>query len=1655
MVKLSAESFFSGLGDVLGQQFNLAENKLHSLDIVKDGHVVKAGKLGEFADHFDQSAERSYTEEGWFKSDPFNPHPKQLEILYQQPDITILVKKRAFASLVENYRTDLMGVDERQFIRATKFLFQNKCKQISAYERLTKIQTIATEIGSVDYHLLPTLFAATDTLGFFLGPNSTSFNNFKSVVDRVRTITTLSNDSIYTNWITNPANVFRTDLGEGTGVIEFTTAFNVDTTVTTAFGGGQFNISFADPYRLMRITHNDIEQAIADATNAIYGNSFIQLGLDTLNQGIQRDKGDLNQLRAKRGASPIEFIVSPDTFLGKRVRAIIEGSGIDIQFDGSIFKVSIDPGYLRGGQIAGQDGLDSGRKLADATRFAKQAFGETAGRKIGNTINNIRDSIGDFENSITDITNSTNAQPGSEVALFSSIVRALFNQLQINKNSQTTTALHNDSTNALRKKLRLHYGGKLIIQPMDNVHIFVNSKTQIDNKILGGLQDTFSGAGFLSTANKALMNLQDFFHAGQDNSIEKALFVGKDFPNWLWLLMRNQFTTDKNGTQIFAGLVTTSSNSYAEGKFTTSVSGSDNAAYFDFGVVNFKPALNVWNGSLFDPITPFDIKFDSATGFQKEQVPPLLPENSKLFESVFIKYKAGIFVGKKPTLDNFVQDTDKTKNSDTRRVFYDPDGMIYKWKEGIGALVMFGNNYEDSPPANTSVAPLTTDPFAGQDVMNSLSLLITGEPYNFATFYKAASQFDNYGRDVATGDDPAVSYFRNLQSDLKQKNLLYGNFVPFKRLSMDTDTYKNILNNQIRASGFDNELNGLLAQKAEIQDRILYLRDLRTSASISTASSGDITSDLEDKVLALEFKIDAKKAQINQELNKINQPISLIGNDITLDPSSFTGNSSINKLSDTERLNRDLRRRSHYLTRRLSWKVRANEDMNFFIVDDSYDKDYDIQAFEKDFTEAQAFKSEYETVKAKIEKIRTYLDLEVFANTQGHIEVRPPQYNKMPSSVFYRMLRLKQEFGIQIYPQFLEDLFAHQIDNILARVEILEDEIRMFGLALCKNDDLELASFLSAQGQINAATPNGASFQFLSNDSGNISRTALTQALAPPPANTLGSIFNLGSPPSQSLSAFKSVETQSTINNILSNTARIDLLNTANTNVQDKSLNAILSNKATVTRSDAINARLEQKTGQRFDLKQLFPNSDKLLGQQAVSSQDLFKILGEVADRISERQRILKVAAAAIKNLQEGINLNQDKDHITSNLLTPGLLNNKAIPQAFDNLIEDENYDDYGPGSGHRYVLKNHHIKSITIKETAPPFTYVEVQGSFGDNFKYNLDPSLIGFQGGGNAQTTASAVDYDLWRQYGMRISQAISAPFLTNPQTQCAPFAVALLNKARKQVLSGTIDLVGNEFMQPGEVVYVEHQDMLFYVESVQHRFTYGSGFSTSLQVGYGHMPGEYIPTYLDTVGKALYKNRDITNYVSDRHGTVNNEEHVGTIVGSLSFSDTGPDSIMKGTFGIENQAVLRALLLAADAAFNVSGTQYTPILELRIFSATQSGYSEVSSMAESLAKEVLKFLGGDSDLFSGIKTPSIPAPSSLLKGAVQNQQIRIQQVDSDNPAEHRSPSSHAYSMARASLLKEAKTTATDQDAVDGVIYEHVVDCWIFFEKIATQNK
>jgi hypothetical protein len=1581
---MSVDDFFSNLGDILDQQFYTGENK------------NKSAQLGSFANKYDRSAQRSYLEQGYFRNHSVDNVPKQLEIMAQAPEATVLVKKRAFASLAENFRPDLMDKDEALFLKATKLLFKNKCAQISAFERLTKLAQVSTQIGEVDYHLLPILFGATDalsSLGIGLG-------KFQDTINRVREILAFNTDRQYTTWQMNPTDNFKNSFGEGTGVIEFNTMMSFSTTTALSLGKGSVNLSFSDPYNIMNITNNDIEAAISDSTNKFYSLKGFNVLNSVAQDTLDLQKTQFNQLRASRGVYSIRFIVEPETFVGKRVRALIDGIGFEINFQASSItnlfsstsSSAIDPSALVGSDEIGDQGLTP-----------------------------------------------------EEQGLFLNIASSIYNNLSLKMNSRrqalSDNVEQNLQANNLRKKMQLHYRGKRIIQPMDTVSIFINSKKQVDTKVTSGLQSALSGLKLMQGISNLSQNINDNLNAYKGYSIEKTIFVGADFPNPLWLALRSQFVADKQGACVFSGFIKNVISRYSQdGSYEVSATGVDNGGYFEKGIINIKPSLDVHNGALFDPLTPFKQHYDVAGG-ETDAIagkdPELLDENKAIFKSAFVKVKNGPLAGSIPSEQGYFNNTNSTSpvaaGAKSRTPFYDPEGFVYRWKEGIATHVL--SRTGEATSTNKAGISVSNEPFAGQDIMNVISLMITGEPYNYATFYKATTQFNTMSRDPLTKQDSAASYFRGLRSELKNRNAIYGDFIPFKKLTMDEASFEKIIGSQLRITGQDAELQDKIAERAKFADKLAFAPD---------AIAAQIKSKLQD----LDFEIQIISTNIFKELNRTdNPPMSIVGNDVsyeTDDTLSVNGT----KLNDTARV--ELRRKINFLTRRLAWKVRANEDQNLFIVDDTYDKDYDIQQFEKSIAQNfSIYKSEYTTAAEQIRGASDKLKLEVFCNTQGHIEVRNPKYNRMPSSVFDKMLKQKNELGIQLFPQFLEDLFTTQLSDIYKQLSIIEDRIRLYGFILSGRNDSECEKIINSLSG-DTQRYNDGSFSFLSSSvSGEVNEN-------------INVVINKADPETLT-DIVQKLDSQSNLN-IFSTVARAKFIQSGSqppSTVSGRSflpLEQLQSYAAVNDRFIIVSARVFKKTGQAFDLAQEFGVDQNTIVKTKSSSVATLQVSNKIAALLSDRQKAIKTAASALKNIQEGASLNS-KDG-GSKLLFPQSSGGNKIPSALEHMIEDESYDDLGVGSKTRYVLKNKDIISYQVAEEMPDFTAINVVGRFGDLFISNsqLPSDLNAFPGtDGSSLSTVSAVDYDLWRMYGISMPQTVDAPFLENPETQLAPYAAAILTQARKSIHQGSIDIVGNEFQQPGEVVYVENQDMLFYVDSVNHTFAYGQTFKTSIAVKYGHTPGEYIPTPMDIIGKVLYKNnKNLYKLDNRRQGTVFKQENLGAVAVNLSnlFGDV---DIFTNFFGDVNRSVMDQIIKSAGTLLSQQTNDVKPILELRYYNnAKVSGVNEVNFELESIAQKLINYLVGGVE-FEGSDLPSIGLGSKKdnkrLMTFSSTGQIVKRAVDGDPSidGEFRYPSRRAFYLAKEAVAKVISgSTHPTQDQIDKAIYNYVIDFWVYFENV-----
>lgn len=1674
-----SKDFLNSLASVLEGQFSIGENKTHTLDSTSASgdQTVRYGALGQFSSKFDRSQERRYFEQGYLRTDSFNAIPRQAEVYFQEPTSTVLVKKRAFSSLAENFKEENLDKEERIFVKATKTLFQNKTIQISAFENLCKAQKILEKDPSQSSQLMPIIIAMIERISdgkrqdqFATSSDISGLNKLKSVTDKIKTLYAFSSQSTYTTWITDATNPWKSTFGQGTGVIELTNVKSFTTTTSVSLNEGHCRLTFSDPYNLMTITSYDIERAISDATNIAYNSNMYQFGKDNLKLSINNLKSQLDAKRLARGASKIQFVVNPNTVLGKRVRAIIDDVGIEIPFTYSFSEslgfgnsVDVSEDYIMNGSVAGLQGLNKNKQ---STRTILSGYGNAG--VDSSRIEKVYSEPGVSYKTLIE---------SSEFTLFGDIISSTFDLLAMEENARQNIKKNNQETNYVRKKMRLHYLGKSIIQPMDQVHIYISSKSKEDRKILGGMRNSFKGLQFKQELNKIVANFDTISASFKPSSdvyaqIEKSVFVGDSFPTWLWPFFRDAFINDNDGTHVFGGIVTSATSSYSSGTYSFDCGASTMAEYFNQGRFNWKPSVNVFNGELLDPLTIYKSRFDSVNYDSDHRSKELLEENEKIVNSGFIRFNSGNNPGATVTKRGLTADQEIGALGQRKSIVYEPDGLVHRWKEGIGTLTrhsMYSGN------SRTGYQPsFYEEPFVGQDIMNIVSILVTGVPYNFVTYFKSALKFGTEKVDTDKLKRSIQSQMSSIRGGISKNNMIWGNFVPFKNLVVNDREIINTISAQATISKKNSEISAKLEKIAKAQNvinKMTFQDQKKYEAQINEKYEEIVTDKLSIVKLQADFFSDLPQSiQDTLVSSDTMKNISIVGDDISYDNYGANASDHDSKLFNvnnsslnSDNVRKKVRKKINFLTRRFARDVRANQDKNLFIVDDNYDKDYDIWAFNAKNSKLQLFNSEYSSVKEKIERLSSFLDLEIFCDTQGHIRARSPQYNKMPSSVFFKLIKMKNEYGIELYPRFLENLISDQLTTAFEKIAIVEDKIRLHCAAMGIESDADINNFIRGSGFKNSNSAKD--FALLSSED--------------------GEIYDLGKIKGE---AEDSIEKQKFFQNKLDGQLKIRGLfvlsgDYLSSKLYDSSFNPEEPNAKDLAsiysekdgRVENIVARIMRKTGEKISSNDFVSSNGTFspAGDKKFSAIDIYKIYKNISSGLLERQNTIKKAHSLLKNAVEIKNVNSNSD-VQNAILMPEYFNYQNIPEIFENLIEDESFDEFGPGSGSRFVIKDSQIKSLTIHETPPNFTSIVVTGSpdiMVAEGPQALNAALIPGQNG-NFQNSAAAVDYDMWRMYGFKGTQTFNAPFLRDPESQCAPMAVSILNKARSEIFSGSVSIIGNEYMQPGDVVYIEGRDLLFYVKKVTHNFNYNSkSFDTSLEINYGRPPGEYIPTKMDLIGKVLFKNRDSGSIVLHRQSSSNGEKPIGSICidpggknlvawglkvkeeiikGERNYSEKEnkqyiDDAIFGGKYGEANQKTITQIMNEITVATLQNQDENTNVLfkiSPRMYSKSNEG---VNPVLDAVSYRVLRIINGAqvSEKYINKVPKTIPgdttASSLSVDGGIETNEASV--VRLRDPNETRSPSFYCMDLAKKIILDPNSEVNSEED----IICEYILDFFL----------
>jgi len=1482
------------------------------------------------------------------------------QVISQEPKASLIVKKRAFSSLNSLYNPSLMDDAEKWLFRATKRLFLRKCSQLQDYEALTKIKKIV-DSGSGPRAALLSLATSFGALlnDADAGGSGTSFFSSSLTMERIAR----DREGVdRTTWFVDNDLPVLKELGLGHGTFEITLVTSLNTSLGLD-GSGTCSISLENPYNLMLITEHDIEMALRDTALSPLIHAVSQaagLALSTAQTADAR----LQQARQGRGLGQITFTV--DAGAGQGVRAVIDALGFEITEDNL-------------------DSVPAGHELDGA----EQAL-------FRSVISNLRTYSAAIRRDLIQGGPPTGAQ---------------------------SKQLKQDMEHA-RKLLRRFYLGRMILQPMDQIHVFIDGGTRRagEGEEVEKDRNIFTAKGALSAVGSVL-GLQDsrqidekLLRAAYEASGQHLRF--EDF--------KKLSTYGEGGMHVFAGLVQNVSNAFSDGAYRVSVSAQSNMEWLRISRFNAKPSLDQTEGIVYDPLTPFDFETDAATGLPTGK-PKLTATNQKILSGACRQYLSeGPQVGKQVLSENDMLHDFAVKGGSLVPVFDTPTGLKYKWKEGIVTATYDMSTANPLDKSKVNPAQLRRDTgffasntvFDNMDVANIISVLVTGQPYNPATFVQSAVNTGAFALDTTLND--TKDYFHTFLDVQQSFNRFHGNWVPYKRITMEREALAHAITLQQRLTKKSQRLRQLRSQFAKLQDDELR-NDAANKSGDRVGSQYDTAKKaLADKKSLVDARLRKLETEFAEELTQaesiiqsaqwddtaIRPTIRVAGDNVVFDLVSGTD-------GESEDLNGD---RLLFLTLRRREDVIYNRDKNLFIVSDEYDKDFDIQAFNLQMARnsPEMWRSSWRDVLGLCQQAAEVIDFEFFVNTQGHLELRPPQYNRTPASVLNAMLTFNKTAGIKLFPDFIEKLVLGRGQGLVRDIRTIEWEI---------NKEIAI---LGKAGERESVIPGIKSF-LIEGD---------------PPKKAAGERKPRQETATAELKAFvkqiSSVTAQKTSGQqlgIFSARSQVQLQRTLSRSFDTASLGFV--GRQSKDLYDQSVDELSKLTGKP---KNSFPAYDQArIGapKNGVSSpaSDASAAIGRIAQLVSRRDRLLQMLERTLDQATEVVQVNEGGGTALVTGGQFGLGERQKKSRFYSRIVVDDQQHILGHMSGRRFVIGDETLVRSSFREAPPQFTSIEVQGT---------DPLVGEPRGniaGGFPLYVAFGTDFDLWRQYGWRKEKPLEKPFFWSAEQQCAPYAKMLLSRQRRNIVTGTVTLVGNEFYQLGDVVYVTDTQSLYYVSRVSHSFTFEGDFQTTLDLHYGHAPGDYIPSPTDIIGKGLSNKADKQGAFRTRRAGPGTSPSQDQVLGVVRFADKTPastsdalDHLLGGADAARNFGVLANAASTAKNSLNTQDTLKSPRIILMTYgNGTDSLASVQSFRAEAVARwfENPQKKGETSSISVGAPTTD----SRLAKLKIKpDTLIRIETLNQCVPAGQLTTTDRA-------LLKQGVTASPQAQTLDPTL-ERVVE-------------
>jgi hypothetical protein len=1397
---------------------------------------------------------------------------KTRRITTQEPQMTVYIKKRAFWSLRNENDTRFMDPGEKLFLRASKILFENKCSQIAAYEGLTKLSRLVSEDAQLDAERISVIIDA-------LGGLSDS----------------LEQDAL-TGLQTDPTNIELNNQ-----LIAQVENIKAD---AAALIEGLSKLS-RDQNKLKQSTGTtwvvDSDNA-ADVINIGRGSGVIELTLVTnLNTELSLEVGNTGS---------VQFSIEDPYNLTKITSDNIEiALGAAFQ-EAQDISISSESG-VNNSDILASSGFNVGpQQLLEAAKDKDNALNRIRRNRINNTFGLSGSgtilSSSDAVELVFEINASSFAKNkviGSVATLPEPFTKDNFRiillhlpveyQLTLEEDQLVTEIFdlldryvaeierlntanleNNDKSEVkyARRQLRSHYLGKSIVQPMDGIHVYMRSNTFKDGELTGPLGTLLNGTDFIRSFSED----DDVNDVMLEEEMKQFGLSDLNVPVSLYKLMRTGSFMRNAGTHVFGGLISTVTESYqADHGYVLNVSGNSNLKWLTMSRVNKSPALDQPNGILEDPLTAYDFNsaIDPGTGLTRTK-PELLDENKRLIEAGFLTFVTGDNAGKKvESVDDLERDYFPFGDSVLPVGTHAP-GLIYRWKEGVISVTR--NINLRTALDGTGLRSSTLKQEAG----------ITIVPDPFANLDAAdivsllVTGYPHNYESFIINSTHVGSYIYGSQSNNPQSYFHY---------------FFDVARRTNRALGNFQPFKTINISQDQLAKRINLQTDLKNQA---------------DKLADLR----SQQAKLQDQLNSMNSPpeqIKQSGSDAS------RRNIAIISLSkDISDLNLQI----DQISQSFMGKIKDGQQSGLRI----YGNDIALN-FERSTT----------------------------SSTQEEIRENDKR-NRLKNELLQLRTQLKCKFNNDTNLFIVSDDYDKDLDIQAFIIESLASQEP----SLWENTQFQTPYDICTN------VAKTLDFEFFSDTQGNVQFRAPKYNKVP--LSLILRLFLLDKTQNKKLypvflqqmfkdrmSSYKdeadTVEIEIQIRNVLLNKMSIVSSDQANSTKGDETTTSVVISpligiSTQVPTESQIRNRAELLVNLRNTL------AAKIGGApiSTSSEQDVENAQKEIADLNNPSSPNINVKRLEIVNQLarlEGrkqelvstiskITSQVDKFETSVGGLPPkgSRLTRQQMTQIltpFIDLVEDDFNDFLGPGSSKRFVIYDEQLINSTFTESDNGVVCrVDVNG------QQDYLGEGPGIQGG-IPNIWAGATDFDLWRQYGWRSDGPVTKPFFKDSELQCAPYALMLLNRARKNTVTGQITVVGNEYYQLGDVVYVNSRDMLYYVNRVSHSFDYNSNsFATTLDLCYGHPLGEYIATPLDVIGKNLIKTQRNFNLRTTKRQTATSNK--GTSLGVVLFNSANSDNAFKemlsGDIGKYNLMELKRISLIASSHI-VTGQEF-PKLDIRGF-------------------------------------------------------------------------------------------------------------------------